>query len=114
MAWNPSSSNKEIAFCDCKGYLGLIENATTATNQGMMKSAASFTETAVMGEDDAEISISQLKKETGFMINEEDGHDVFTGVCASAINTMSIDIFFFINAFILMHYRISRYKSHLR
>ena len=86
MAWNPSKY--DIAFCDCKGYLGLIENATIAINQGT-KQTSSLSKVSMLDEDDAEISISQLKKETGFMISEEDGHDVFTGVRASAVNTFS-------------------------
>lgn len=85
MAWNPSwPTNKEIAFCDCKGYLGLIENATSQTANHQAKSAASLSEMASLDDDDAEISISQLKKETGFMMSKEDGHDVFTGVRPSA------------------------------
>lgn len=76
------TTQKEIAFCDCKGYLGLLENVTAqAQAEGKAKQSAkvanSFTD---IGDDDAEISISQIKKDTGFTTNAEDGQDVFTGV----------------------------------
>jgi chromosome transmission fidelity protein 4 len=83
MAWNPAMiTQKEIAFCDCKGYLGLCENVTAqAQLEGKEKQSArianSFTDVV---DDDAEISISQIKKDTGFTTNAEDGQDVFTGV----------------------------------
>lgn len=89
LAWNPAMvTQKEIAFCDCKGYLGLIENATGAAQQSDKASNAvsdSVMDSAVFGADDndAEISISQIKKATGFITNEEDGLDVFTGVRSS-------------------------------
>jgi len=76
------TTQKEIAFCDCKVYLGLLENVTAqAQAEGKAKQSAkvanSFTD---IGDDDAEISISQIKKDTGFTTNAEDGQDVFTGV----------------------------------
>lgn len=76
------TTQKEIAFCDCKGYLGLLENVTAqAQAEGKAKQSAkvanSFTD---IGDDDAEISISQIKKDTGFTTNAEDSQDVFTGV----------------------------------
>ncbi|XP_046632303.1 WD repeat and HMG-box DNA-binding protein 1-like isoform X3 [Daphnia pulicaria] len=81
MAWNPSmTTQKEIAFCDCKGYLGLLENVT-AQAEGKAKLSAKVANSLTdIGDDDAEISISQIKKDTGFTTNAEDGQDVFTGV----------------------------------
>jgi hypothetical protein len=81
MAWNPSmTTQKEIAFCDCKGYLGLLENVT-AQAEGKAKPSAKVANSLTdIGDDDAEISISQIKKDTGFTTNAEDGQDVFTGV----------------------------------
>jgi hypothetical protein len=74
---------KEIAFCDCKGYLGLLENVTAqaqleSKEKQSTKIVNSFTD--VVEDDDAEISISQIKKDTGFTTSAEDGQDVFTGV----------------------------------
>lgn len=75
-------TRKEIAFCDCKGYLGLIENATAQANQQEEKTSSSVADATNLGDDygDAKFSISQIKKATGFTINEEDGRDVFTGI----------------------------------
>lgn len=75
-------TQKEIAFCDCKGYLGLLENVTVqAQLEGKEKQIAKIANSfADVVDDDAEISISQIKKATGFTTNAEDGQDVFTGV----------------------------------
>lgn len=91
LAWNPAMLNrKEIAYCDCKGYLGLIENVTNQTDDTGRPAAvsSSLTDTASMMSDDVEFSISQIKKATGFITNEEDGLDVFAGIRPSS--TMGI------------------------
>ena len=76
------TTQKEIAFCDCKGYLGLLENVTAqAQQEDKAKQSAKIANSfADIVDDDAEISISQIKKDTGFTTNAEDGQDVFTGV----------------------------------
>ena len=39
-------------------------------------------------DDDAGISISQLKKDTGFVPSGENGHDVFTGVRSALMGNL--------------------------
>lgn len=82
MQWNPSPTSKgEIAFCDSRGYFGLLENVTSSTTAAVTTASAAH-EALGMDEDvdDNDISISQIKKNTGFVTSEENGHDVFTGL----------------------------------
>lgn len=76
MAWNPTQSSKEIAFCDSRGYLGLLENVTGGGGQPAAVANEQSSST-MLDDDEVEFSISQIKKATGFV--EEDGHDVFAG-----------------------------------
>ena len=87
LAWNPKPSLKEIAFCDSRGHLGLLENVTkdsaSSESSASSSSRAVSSVSNVLGEDDdndVDISITQIKKATGFEVSEEDGQDVFTGV----------------------------------
>lgn len=98
LVWNPSpgsQSSKEIAFCDSRGYLGLLENVTGGgqpqqpSAESTAQSTSNDNDVPMMGDDDdyfgddAEISISQIKKDTGFV--QEDGRDVFTGARPSLL-----------------------------
>ena len=80
MAWNPTQSSKEIAFCDSRGYLGLLENVTGGGGQPAAVATEQSSST-MLDDDEVEFSISQIKKATGFV--EEDGHDVFAGTRSS-------------------------------
>lgn len=88
LSWNPAMiSQKEIAFCDCKGYLGLIENVTgqpQTDGKAQQPSAATIDTNSIGGDEDVEFSISQIKKATGFVTDEENGQDIFTGVRPSS------------------------------
>jgi hypothetical protein len=98
MAWNPSiTTQKEIAFCDCKGYLGLLENVTAQAEGKANKQSAkvAISLTAIAGDDDAEISISQIKKDTGFPTNAVDGQDVFTGFQSYSMGSSSFVLLLF-------------------
>lgn len=92
LAWNPvMNTNKEIAFCDCRGHIGLLDNVTSPDGKTQQNTKASNSVTCVGDEDDAEISISQIKKNTGFTIDEENGKDVFTGVRSSPMEFDVLD-----------------------
>ena len=89
LAWNPKPSLKEIAFCDSRGHLGLLENVTkdsassessASSSSRAVSSESAFQTTGEDDDNDVDISITQIKKATGFEVNEEDGQDVFTGV----------------------------------
>ena len=80
------TTQKEIAFCDCKGYLGLLDNVTGPKDAKSVNS----TDEVLVNDDEAEISISQIKKATGFSTNEEDGLDVYTGL---GYTTTQFDLF---------------------
>ena len=82
LAWNPAMvTKKEIVFCDSRGHLGLLENVTqSGPNGASPMDVVSSNATLQEDDDDAEFSITQIKKNTGFVVNEEDGQDVFTGV----------------------------------
>lgn len=77
-------TKKEIVFCDSRGQLGLLENVTQQEllTSEKVKSSTSPTDMSLPNdnEDEAEISITQIKRNTGFVINEENGLDVFAGV----------------------------------
>lgn len=96
MVWNPNGQSKEIAFCDSRGYLGLLENVTGGGQQSASASAESAQSVSkpspasydLMNEDSVEISISQIKRATGFV--EEDGRDVFTGARPSLLGLFPI------------------------
>lgn len=91
LAWNPATTTqKEIAFCDCRGHLGLLDNVTAPDGKAQENETTSDDVIFAGDDDDAEISISQIKKNTGFTINQENGKDIFTGVRSSSMGILEI------------------------
>ena len=86
-------AKREIVFCDSRGQLGLLENVSKQElpSSEKIKSSASSMDVSFTNEDDdeAEISITQIKKNTGFVVNEENGQDIFTGVRSAAMGKLS-------------------------
>ena len=88
-------AKKEIVFCDSRGQLGLLENVTQqemgASDQ--VKSSSSPMDVSFPNDnddiDEAEISVTQIKKNTGFVVDKENGQDIFTGVRPAAIGMLS-------------------------
>lgn len=80
VAWKPgcTAGNDELAFCDSRGHLGIVEKVTAAA--GSTTAAQTPVEALEELDGDNDISISQIKKSTGFLVDEENGQDVFAGV----------------------------------